>query len=154
MFRLRPERLDCSALAQGLGGDPRVGGCVTFAGVVRNHNNGRAVERLEYEAYEVLAVAEGRRIVEEALEKFDVLCVECEHRVGLLEIGETAVWVGAAAAHRRAAFEACQYVIDELKVRVPIWKKEYYTDGGAEWVLCAHCSAAGPHSHPEHVHSA
>lgn len=112
----------------------QAGARVVFEGIVRDHNEGRAVEQLEYEAFKELAEDEGTKIIEEAKTKFDVISVSCTHRVGLLEIGDTAVWVEATSAHRKAAFDACQYVIDEVKSRVPIWKREVYTDGKAEWL--------------------
>ena len=113
------------------------GACVTFEGWVRNHNEGEAVQALEYEAHVGLAEKEGARIVAEALERFGVTAVVCEHRVGKLAIGDCAVWVGVSADHRGAAFDACRYVIDETKARVPIWKKEHYANGVTGWVNCA-----------------
>lgn len=107
---------------------------MTFEGRVRNHNDGRPVLALDYEAFAVLAEREGARIVAEARERFDVLALACVHRIGALQIGDLAIWVGVAAAHRDAAFGACRYVIDEAKARVPIWKKEHYADGTSEWV--------------------
>lgn len=118
--------------------DDRAGAYVMFEGCVRNHDLGRCVLRLEYDAYAPLALAEGDRILAEAQERFPVLGARCVHRTGRLEIGETAVWIGVSASHRREAFEACQYIIDEIKRRVPIWKKEHYVDGDALWVAC-HC---------------
>jgi molybdopterin synthase catalytic subunit len=91
------------------------GACVTFEGWVRDHNEGEAVQALEYEAHQQIAEKEGARIVAEALERFAVTAVHCEHRVGKLAIGECAVWVGVSADHRGAAFDACRYVIDETK---------------------------------------
>ena len=110
------------------------GGIVVFEGVVRDHSAGRPVVSLEYEAYPALAVREGERILAEARGRFAVEAAVAVHRTGHLALGETAVWVGVAAAHRGAAFDACRYVIDELKARVPIWKREHYADGPAEWV--------------------
>jgi len=116
--------------------DPTVGGMVTFEGRVRNHNEGHAVLKLEYEAFADLATKEGQRIIDEALNKFAIVNAICIHRVGLLAIGDMAVWVGVAAAHRSAAFDACRYIIDEVKQRVPIWKKEHYASGDSGWVNC------------------
>jgi molybdopterin synthase catalytic subunit len=113
------------------------GACVTFEGWVRNHNDGEEVQALEYEAHQAIAEKEGARIIAEALERFAIGAVHCEHRVGKLAIGDCAVWVGVSAAHRGAAFDACRYVIDETKARVPIWKKEYYASGATGWVNCA-----------------
>ena len=109
--------------------DRSCGGYVSFEGWVRDHNDGRAVERLEYEAFELLAIKEGERIVEEAVRRFGVTRARCVHRVGMLELGQIAVWVGVSAAHRGEAFAACRYIIDEVKHRVPIWKKEHYVTG-------------------------
>ena len=122
--------------------DPSCGGYASFEGWVRNHQDGRQVERLDYEAYAALAVSEGERIVAEASAKFDIVHARCLHRIGSLAIGDLAVWVGVSAHHRDAAFAACRYIIDEAKHRVPIWKKEYFTDGTTEWVNCAGCAAA------------
>lgn len=132
-FGLSAAPLDPTALQRALG-DARAGACVTFEGRVRNHNDGRPVLALDYEAFAVLAEREGARIVAEARERFDVLALACVHRIGALQIGDLAIWVGVAAAHRDAAFGACRYVIDEAKARVPIWKKEHYADGTSEWV--------------------
>jgi molybdopterin synthase catalytic subunit len=118
------------------------GACVTFEGWVRNHNEGESVQALEYEAHQAIAEKEGARIVAEAMTRFAVTAVHCEHRVGKLQIGDCAVWVGVSAAHRGAAFDACRYVIDEAKARVPIWKKEHYSSGVTGWVNCA-TKAAG-----------
>lgn len=135
-FAIRRERIDTAALESRLP-HAAAGACVTFEGWVRDHNDGDDVSALEYEAYEPIAAAEGERIVAEAAQRFDILAVHCEHRVGKLEIGDCAVWVGVSAAHRGAAFDACRYVIDEVKRRVPIWKKEYYASGETGWVNCA-----------------
>jgi molybdopterin synthase catalytic subunit len=113
------------------------GACVTFEGWVRNHNEGEAVQALEYEAHEGIAEKEGARIIAEAVTRFAITAAYCEHRVGKLAIGDCAVWVGVSAAHRGAAFDACRYIIDETKARVPIWKKEHYVSGETGWVNCA-----------------
>jgi len=106
---------------------------VTFVGAVRNHHAGRAVLRLEYSAYGPMADLEFARILEEAESRWPAK-VAAEHRVGTLEVGDVAVIVVAAAPHRGAAFDACRYVIEEIKRRVPIWKREHYVDGTAGWV--------------------
>ncbi len=113
------------------------GACVTFEGWVRNHNDGEAVQALEYEAHAGIAETEGAKILAEAKQRFAIATAICEHRVGKLAIGDCAVWVGVSAAHRGAAFDACRYIIDETKARVPIWKKEHYTSGETAWVNCA-----------------
>jgi molybdopterin synthase catalytic subunit len=113
------------------------GACVTFEGWVRDHNDGEAVQALEYEAHQAIAEKEGAKILAEARERFDITVAHCEHRVGKLAIGDCAVWVGVSAPHRGAAFDACRYIIDETKARVPIWKKEHYASGATGWVNCA-----------------
>ncbi len=120
--------------------DPACGGFASFEGWVREENEGQRVLRLDYEAYVELAVREGERIVAEAQRRFGVRQVRCVHRVGELALGELAVWVGVAAPHRAEAFAACRYVIDEVKHRVPIWKKEYYVGGDSGWVNCERCA--------------
>jgi molybdopterin synthase catalytic subunit len=112
---------------------PERGGVATFLGLVRNHQLGRAVLQLEYAAYEPMAEAESARIVAEAEGRWPVR-VALSHRLGTLAIGDVAVAVVAASAHRAPAFDACRYVIEELKRRVPIWKREFYADGSAVWV--------------------
>lgn len=135
MFTLSTEPIDPNTLRTRLD-DPRAGGCVEFEGVVRNENEGRGVLRLEYEGYPAVAVKEGEAVLREALAKFAILRAECVHRVGILEIGDVAVWVGVSAAHRGAAFDACRFIIDEIKLRLPIWKKEHYREGDSGWVNC------------------
>jgi len=127
---LEPEQLKRSLL------DRRSGALATFEGWVRNHNEGQAVDRLEYSSYPALAGKEGQAIMDEAARKFEIQAALALHRVGTLEIGEIAVWVGACAAHRSAAFDACRYIIEEIKARVPIWKKEHYSSGLRSWVNC------------------
>jgi molybdopterin synthase catalytic subunit len=141
MFRITDQPIDSNRCRQALQ-HPSAGGYAAFEGWVRDHNDGRSVASLEYEAYEALAVKEGEKILEEARERFAIGAVGAVHRVGHLAIGDLAVWVGVAAAHRDAAFAACRYVIDELKHRVPIWKREHYVDGTSEWVACAGCGDA------------
>ena len=133
MFRLSPGPLDPDALRRELL-DPQAGGYVSFEGRVRSRNEGRAVRSLEYEAYGELAEKEGARVLAEARDRFAVLSIAAAHRVGHLQLGELAVWVGVTAEHRGAAFDACRYVIDELKRRVPIWKKEHYATGESAWI--------------------
>jgi molybdopterin synthase catalytic subunit len=113
------------------------GACVTFEGWVRDLNDGESVRALEYEAHAAIAEKEGTKILAEAKQRFAIHSAICEHRVGTLAIGDCAVWVGVTAAHRGAAFDACRYIIDETKARVPIWKKEHYGSGASGWVNCA-----------------
>jgi len=122
--------------------DAGAGGYVSFEGWVRNHNEGREVTRLEYEAFQALALREGERILAEALARFPVKHALCIHRTGALDLTDMAVWVGVSAAHRGEAFAACRYIIDEVKHRLPIWKKEHYRGGDSGWVNCEHCAAA------------
>ncbi|HWX78589.1 MAG TPA: molybdenum cofactor biosynthesis protein MoaE [Steroidobacteraceae bacterium] len=130
------------------------GGYVSFEGWVRDHNEGQEVTRLEYEAFQELAVKEGDRIVEEALRRFPVVKALCIHRVGALGLGEMAVWVGVSSEHRGEAFDACRFIIDEVKHRVPIWKKEHYRNGDSGWVNCERCAAPAQHSHAsQHAHA-
>ena len=114
--------------------DDRVGAYAGFEGWVRNHNAGRAVAGLRYEAYVALAESEGERILDEACSRYDILDAQCVHRIGELAIGELAVWVGVTAAHRDPAFAACRFIIDQVKARVPIWKHEGYVEGEAGWL--------------------
>ena len=123
--------------------NPAAGGYCAFEGWVRNENEGHVVERLEYEAYEPLVIEEGAKVLAEARALFPYLEARCVHRVGLLEIGECAVWIGVAAKHRDEAFKACRYIIDEIKIRLPIWKKEHYADGDSGWVNCERCARHG-----------
>jgi molybdopterin synthase catalytic subunit/molybdopterin converting factor small subunit len=112
---------------------PECGGEVVFTGAVRNRSRGEAIDHLEYEAYEPMAVREMEKIVAEARARWPDARLAMSHRVGRLAIGEPAVMIAAAAPHRAEAFEACRFAIDELKKRVPIWKKEFAASG-AYWV--------------------
>lgn len=120
---------------------PDCGGFVTFEGWVRNRNEGLEVRALEYQAYERLAIKEGERIIAEAAEKYPLRNAVCVHRVGALEIGDMAVWVAVSSVHRDEAFKACRYILDEVKHRVPIWKKEHYANGDSGWVNCEACAS-------------
>lgn len=112
---------------------PARGGVVTFTGTVRSPSKGKAIARLEYEAYAPMAEKQLRRIIEEAQARWPGVEVAVVHRVGVLLPGEAAVVIAVAAPHRGEAFAACQYTIDRLKEDVPIWKKEVATDGEV-WV--------------------
>ena len=138
-FTLTDKSIDGAALAKSLEGEG-VGASVVFEGRVRDANHGRPVKALEYEAYDALVEKEGEKILGEAGAQFAIQHALCVHRTGRLGVGEVAVWVGVAAGHRDAAFAACRYIIDEVKSRVPLWKKEHYADGASEWLN----SAAGP----------
>ena len=127
------EEIDPMALSEFVA-DPRAGSLVLFSGTVRDHSPGRSgVSRLEYEAYGGVASSKIAEIVDEAHGQWSILKVAAIHRVGSLDVGEPAVTVAVSSAHRSDGFEACRYIIDQLKSRVPIWKKEHWP-GGAEWV--------------------
>ena len=113
--------------------DAAAGGIDVFVGTVRNRTKDRTVIRLEYEAYVPMAEKEIRRIIQNAQANWDIIHAVVQHRIGTLLPEEAAVIIAVATAHRKAAFEACQYIIDEMKVSVPIWKKEIF-DNGEEWV--------------------
>ena len=149
-FSLHDTALPMEALRQSLQ-HPDCGGYVAFEGWVRDHNEGRRVLRLEYEAFAPLALREGDRILAEARQRFGVEHTCCAHRVGALGIGELAVWAAVSAPHRDEAFAACRYIIDEIKHRVPIWKKEHYDSGDSGWVNCERCSVTAAHAHG-HAH--
>lgn len=100
-----------------------------FLGVVRNNTQDRPVDRLDYEAYDRMAISEMQKIVDAAHERWPILRCVVVHRTGMLLVGEMAVLIGVATAHRADAFEACRYIIDTIKQTVPIWKKEVFTDG-------------------------
>jgi molybdopterin synthase catalytic subunit len=136
MFKISSQPVDPSAWQATLV-DARAGACVTFEGWVRNRNEGQPVLSLEYEAYAPLAESEGEKILTEAREKFALIGAAAVHRVGHLQLGDLAIWVGVTAEHRGAAFEACRYIIDEAKARLPIWKKEHYAGGATAWINCA-----------------
>ena len=145
-FRFSAAALDSAALRLELR-DESCGGFASFEGWVRNHNEGQAVTRLEYEAFAELAEKEGARIVAAAIEQFGVTRAACVHRLGSLALGDIAVWVGVSAAHRDEAFRACRFIIDEVKHRLPIWKKETYANGDSGWVNCERCAALVRHEH-------
>ena len=132
-FAISPEPFDIAPLRERLLANT-AGAYASFEGWVRDHNDGRAVSGLFYESYRELAEAEGERILDEAMQRFDIAAAACVHRTGELALGELAVWVGASAAHRGPAFDACRWIIDEVKTRVPIWKRERYTEGNETWL--------------------
>lgn len=113
--------------------DPTCGGIDIFVGTVRNHTKGKEVKLLDFSTYKPMAIKEMQLIAERTLEKFDVLKIAIHHAEGKLQIGDIPVIIAVSAAHRNAAFEACQYAIDRLKETVPIWKKEHFEDGEV-WV--------------------
>lgn len=143
MFYLTSEKIHRDGVIQSLQND-QAGALVLFEGWVRNHNEGKKVASLEYQIYEELAQKEGEKILKEARHRFQLHQITCTHRFGHLALGEMAVIVAATASHREDAFQATRYVIDEIKRRLPIWKKEHYLDQQAEWVFCK--------DHHTHVH--
>lgn len=138
-FRVTDRPVDLASFRETMQ-DVSCGAYVQFDGWVRNHNEGQKVLRLEYEVYEPLAVKEGERILAEAVDRFGVNKAASIHRSGLMELSDVAVVVGVSSPHRDEAFEACRYIIDQVKVRLPIWKKEHYANGHAEWVNCQRCA--------------
>jgi molybdopterin synthase catalytic subunit len=115
--------------------DPRAGAVVSFQGVVRDHDHGREVIRLEYEGHPS-AVDVLRRVAEEIAADPDVYGVAVSHRIGPLDIGEVALVAAVSTAHRATAFAACARLVDEVKDRLPVWKRQLFADGGEEWVNC------------------
>lgn len=132
-FHVGPEPIDVRAVEDAVRGNAR-GALVTFCGIVRERaDDGRQVSGLSYEAHAQMAEAEFATIAAEAVTAYGECAIAVAHRTGDLHIGETAVLVAVASVHRSVAFDACRYVIDALKARAPIWKKERYVDGGAVW---------------------
>lgn len=114
------------------------GGIVSFEGVVRNHHDGKSVTKLYYQAYENMADQLLGKLKDEAKEKWPESHIEVLHRIGELHIGDVAVAIVAWAPHRKEAFLACEWMINHIKRRVPIWKQEHYTNGEVSWVQCHH----------------
>jgi len=141
-FEITGHAIDLPAFRQRLL-DHACGAYVQFEGWVRDHNEGQDVLRLEYEVYEPLAVKEGQKIIAEAIDRFGISNACAIHRKGLLELSDVAVVVGVSSPHRGEGFDACRYIIDQAKIRLPIWKKEHYASGHAEWVNCQRCAHSG-----------
>ncbi len=151
-FRFTESAIDADAARRELL-DRGAGGYVSFEGWVRDYNEGREVTRLEYEAFQPLGLKEGNRILAEAVQRFPIKHAACIHRLGSLDLSGMAVWVGVSSAHRGEAFDACRFIIDEVKHRVPIWKKEHYRSGDSGWVNCERCAAEPRHTYDhDHVH--
>jgi molybdopterin synthase catalytic subunit len=133
LARVTAEPIDPGGM---LGGalSPDDGAALLFWGVVRNENDGRAVSSLEYQAYARMAEREMLRIADEARARFGTGAIHVVHRIGLLHVGEASVAIAVASPHRAEAYGASRYVIEELKQRVPVWKREGYVDGDTEWV--------------------
>jgi molybdopterin synthase catalytic subunit len=147
-FRFTHAAIDTAAARRELI-DPGAGGYASFEGWVRDFNEGQQVTHLEYEAFEELALKEGERILAEAAARFPIKHALCIHRVGRLSLSDMAVWVGVSSTHRGEAFDACRLIIDEVKHRLPIWKKEHYRSGDSGWVNCERCAAAPEHRHAD-----
>ncbi|RAU81866.1 molybdenum cofactor biosynthesis protein MoaE [Pontibacter arcticus] len=131
-IKLTEEPLDISACVEWVM-SPECGGIDVFIGTVRNATKGKTVLRLEFEAYEPMALKEMQKIADQTMQKWPVQKILLHHRTGTLAIGEVPVIIAVAAAHRDAAFDACRYIIDTLKQTVPIWKREIFEDGEV-WV--------------------
>ncbi len=119
--------------------DIRAGAKIIFEGLVRNHNEGHEVSSLEYQCYQEMAEKEGEKIVQEAIRKYKIFDAYCVHRVGHLQLKERAVVVVVVSAHRKEGYLASEFIINTLKVQVPIWKKEHYVSRKSEWVACHRC---------------
>ncbi len=143
MFSISNTPISSEDLTEALQNE-KAGAIVVFHGWVRDHNEGKKVKSLEYQIYKELALKEGQRILDEAKKKFNLHGVMAVHREGHLALGEIAIWIGATSSHRDDAFKATRYVIDEIKYRLPVWKKEHYLLEKPEWVFCK--------DHHHHVH--
>jgi len=132
MFEIVTRPIDAAAVTAAVA-DPTTGATCTFISTTRDHNDGRAVTVLEYEAYPEMALAELGKIAAEAQRRWPIAKIAIVHRVGVVPIGEASVVIAVSSAHRVAAFEACHFAIDRLKEVVPIWKKEHF-QGGEVWI--------------------
>ena len=132
LIKITSEPLSLSE-AEAYVADHSVGGIVHFIGTVRNKTNGKRVLKLEFEAYESMALKEMQKIANKCLEIFEIYKIAIFHRCGTIELGEIPVIVAVSSAHRKAAFTACEFAIDTLKETVPIWKREFFEDGEV-WV--------------------
>lgn len=132
-FALLDEAIDAQRLKDMLQ-DEQCGALASFEGWVRNHNNDSRVTSLTYYGYEKLAINQGKLIIEEAKRLFDIENAVAIHRIGALEIGDMAVWVGVSSKHRYPAFDACKWILDTIKADIPVWKQEYYQDQSSKWL--------------------
>ena len=146
MFKITTDVITGDAVREAVEG-PDAGAVVLFFGTVRNNTEGRPVKCLEYEAYPPMAEKKMAEIAQEISDKWGLDRVAMLHRVGRLEIGEVSVAVAVASPHRKDGFEACQYAMDRLKQIVPIWKREVWADGEAEWVKPDAVFFDGPKPH-------
>ncbi len=118
--------------------DINAGGYVSFEGRVRKINNNQEVTHLRYEAYETLAYKEITKILNKTKTKFSIINVIIRHRIGIVKLGEISIWIGVCSIHRKNSFLACEYIIDNFKKNVPIWKEEFYRDKTSTWITCQH----------------
>ncbi|MBS1767190.1 MAG: molybdenum cofactor biosynthesis protein MoaE [Acidobacteria bacterium] len=135
--RVSSARLEPEAL-RALLTDTRAGALVLFEGRARDHHEGKAVLKLAYEAFEPMAAKELEALRQQAIQRFDLTGCAIHHRTGDVPLTEAAVIVATASAHRAEAFRAAAWAMDEIKARVPIWKRETYLDGSEAWVECHH----------------
>jgi molybdopterin synthase catalytic subunit len=155
-FQLTDQSIEPTALRKQLL-SLSAGAYCSYEGWVRDHNEGKKVSALHYSGYAQLAPGIAEKIIEEAKTKFQVGEAAAVHRIGALGIGDIAVWVGVTTHHRGDSFLACRYIIDNIKHRLPIWKKEVYTDGSEAWIESNHCGCADPsnlHDNSNHHHHA
>ena len=132
-FALLDTAIDEIRLKKALNNDT-CGALATFEGWVRNHNNAQSVSHLTYYVYEQLALNQGKLIIEEAKQRFDIEHAIAIHRIGELNIGDMAVWIGVTASHRYPAFDACRWLLDAIKADIPIWKQEFYSNQESKWL--------------------
>ena len=132
MIRIVFEAIDMNEVLRAVS-DPAAGGIALFVGTTRNHSDGKEVRSLEYEAYAPMALRLMEEISSEARKRWSICRMAIVHRIGKVDLGEASVMIAVSAPHRKEAFDACRYTIDKLKETVPIWKKEWYTDG-SKWV--------------------
>ena len=152
-FQLTDQSIDPTALRKQLL-SLSAGAYCSYEGWVRDHNEGKAVTELHYSGYAQLAPGIAQTILDEAMAKFHFEDAAIVHRIGELAVGDIAVWVGVTAHHRGDTFLACRYIIDNVKHRLPIWKKEVYNDGSEAWIESNHCGCADPKNleHDHHHH--
>ena len=132
MIQIITETIDIQEVIKSVN-DPAAGGIDVFIGTTRNRSNNKEVRFLEYEAYESMALKTLQQIVDDVQTKWNICKVSVVHRIGRVELGEASIVIAVSSVHRKEAFEACRYVIDTIKMTTPIWKKEFFADGGV-WV--------------------
>jgi molybdopterin synthase catalytic subunit len=152
LFSIQLEPIDLASVVHSVQ-DPRFGGLDLFLGIVRSQNAGRTVTLLEYEAYGSMAIKQLERIAHEIQQQLGDVALSAVHRIGALEVGDTAVICAAAAPHRAEAFAACRLLIDRIKAEVPVWKREHGPDG-PYWVGWEDARCLGDEHHEQHQHTA